>query len=395
MMKKSSNAAGPMAGYLFQIDRAIYHLATDVTCDAVGIETLDDVVVERQEGILVEQLKNSLGEAGDPFTLRSQNLWRTLEIWCDAVDAGLLDLASTRFILVTTLVAPAGSFAKEINDSRTAESAMSCVAKLRGVSNLSDKVLASANRVLKWSDANLSKLIQGVEFVDGSTMTTDEQLAKTKAGLHVMPDLPGAEVVQTLFGWVKDQAMSSWRAGKPAHITREAFDRQFDRIVQNLRQAKFRARAQSLVEIEPDAIDKNRKSVFVKQIELILDILNDEVITTAIKDYLLSKVELTRLSKEGNITESDLKAFDENLCDRWQRIRTKHMIQAEQVTEKKLGQKIFFETLDHLGILAGTQTEHMYLTSGSYHRLADKKRVGWHPKFESNLEESSGDGNPK
>mgnify|MGYP001578657701 CR=1 FL=1 len=31
--------------------------------------------------------------------------------------------------------------------------------------------------------------------------------------------------------------------------------------------------------------------------------------------------------------------------------------------------------------LAGSDTEQVYLTSGTYHRLADMIRVGWHPRF--------------
>lgn len=50
--------------------------------------------------------------------------------------------------------------------------------------------------------------------------------------------------------------------------------------------------------------------------------------------------------------------------------------------EKDIGFEIFSETTeDHREKLAGNDTEQVYLTSGTYHRLADMIRIGWHPRF--------------
>jgi len=44
-------------------------------------------------------------------------------------------------------------------------------------------------------------------------------------------------------------------------------------------------------------------------------------------------------------------------------------------------------TEDHREKLAGSDTEQVYLTSGTYHRLANMVRVGWHPRFEELMRE--------
>jgi hypothetical protein len=50
--------------------------------------------------------------------------------------------------------------------------------------------------------------------------------------------------------------------------------------------------------------------------------------------------------------------------------------------EPDVGFEIFTETTeDYREKLAGSDTEQVYLTSGTYHRLADMVRVGWHPRF--------------
>lgn len=46
------------------------------------------------------------------------------------------------------------------------------------------------------------------------------------------------------------------------------------------------------------------------------------------------------------------------------------------------GYEIFSEaTEDYREKLAGSETDHVYLTSGTYHRLAEELTVGWHPDY--------------
>ena len=60
--------------------------------------------------------------------------------------------------------------------------------------------------------------------------------------------------------------------------------------------------------------------------------------------------------------------------------------------ESDIGFEIFTETTEnHRERLAGTETEQVYLTSGTYHRLADLLRVGWHPRYEALMRELLGE----
>jgi hypothetical protein len=59
--------------------------------------------------------------------------------------------------------------------------------------------------------------------------------------------------------------------------------------------------------------------------------------------------------------------------------------------EQDVGFEIFSDTtLDHREKLAGSDTEQVYLTSGTYHRLADLLTVGWHPRYEALMREILG-----
>jgi hypothetical protein len=55
---------------------------------------------------------------------------------------------------------------------------------------------------------------------------------------------------------------------------------------------------------------------------------------------------------------------------------------SRQHSERDIGFEILTDTTEnHREMLAGNETEQVYLTSGTYHRLADASQIGWHPRF--------------
>ena len=81
--------------------------------------------------------------------------------------------------------------------------------------------------------------------------------------------------------------------------------------------------------------------------------------------------------------DNDWIDFETKLYSRWDKIfkRLKRMRQANP--EEDIGFEIFTETTENYReILAGTQTDQIYLTAGTYHRLADLLTLGWHPRYE-------------
>jgi hypothetical protein len=56
--------------------------------------------------------------------------------------------------------------------------------------------------------------------------------------------------------------------------------------------------------------------------------------------------------------------------------------------ETDVGFELFTETTeDYREKLAGSDTEQVYLTSGTYHLLADLLTVDWHPRYEVLMKE--------
>ena len=118
----------------------------------------------------------------------------------------------------------------------------------------------------------------------------------------------------------------------------------------------------------------------MKQLYFVTD--DDSIVDNAIREFIRCNIEKSRLSTEGNITDDDWKAFEVALLSRWDKIRARVIRMKKAAPEEDVGFEIFTDTTeDHREKLAGSDTEQVYLTSGTYHRLADMIRIGWHPRF--------------
>jgi hypothetical protein len=147
-----------------------------------------------------------------------------------------------------------------------------------------------------------------------------------------------------------------------------------------------RERAEFLIPVTDDKVGNEKGRPFVRQLHFISD--DDTVVDTAIREFIRCNIEKARLSKEGNVTDDDWKAFESALVSRWSKIRSRVMRMRNGTVEPDIGFEIFSETTeDHREKLAGSDTEQVYLTSGTYHRLADLLTVGWHPRYEALMRE--------
>lgn len=96
-------AVGPLAGYLYQIQRAILRLFDLQEGEALGLEILDDLHVE-QNAVATElvQVKHHLSGHPPHLTDASPELWKTLGTWAAAIVDGSLDLSTVQKLVLIT-----------------------------------------------------------------------------------------------------------------------------------------------------------------------------------------------------------------------------------------------------------------------------------------------------
>lgn len=390
----SHSAPGSAAGFIYQFERALKHLAFSENGAIVGIETMDDVEIRNENGkIVFEQDKHSIGPA-NPITNRSRALWKSLKIWTKELADNAIDVERAQFHLVTnntitegvarTLMVPLG----ERNDTW----AIDALQKIKDAGENPTKDLKEfVGVVLGQKDSFISALLKRVLVMDATTGGDGAALVEDlKARLHLADDA-APEIVKGLRGWLDAIVMESWRDGRDAIVSRESFSAQL-RFQQSVWQGGklFREIAAEFVLVKDEDRQAHAGDRFVEQLLWVGILEDDEQLLDAIDEYLKCKTERTRLGKEGNIPPQEFRNFDERLRKRWKQIFNLHAGNRqsnEEAEMQRVGREILYNTMNHRESLADQETHEQYLTTGAYHQLANEPKdapsVGWHPQYKS------------
>jgi len=373
------------AGFLFQLERALYWLATSSAHSSVGVETDDDVAILQPTHLLVmEQDKLSEAETGHPFQDRSRGLWNTLLIWLEARRNGEERHRTAQLHMVTNRHVPDSALVKKLGKNvKSKKELKACVAALREIGKKpSDTMAKLMAAVCAYTDEEISSVVARSRLFDSSTSPHGTGLRDSIVdALHIPADQNADRIVQSLLGWIHEVLSSRWRMKQAGWIDREAFDLQLDGVLRAERAIRKRERAEVLVAVSDGERANARSRPFV---ERLIEVEADELdIRRAIDCYLRFAAERFRLAAEGDITVGEWDDFFHHLRERWEAISRQCERNRAQRTDVDLGRAVYFETADggYLAHLAGRRTEHYYFTSGGYHRLADEDQVWWLPTY--------------
>jgi len=211
---KRSNAkhlvGASLAGSLFQLERALCHLASP-EIDAVGVEHVDDVASFRDDRLVAqEQDKHTVSRGREVVGDRSRALWRTLQIWVGQRRAGS---ACERYLLaVNTEVT--GEIARRIKRMPSGEvgpaeivAALRAAGARRRKSGASSTLQTCIDDMLLEGDVDLAALVSAIEIVDGPTSADWRNAVVRGAALDETVDQNA--VLLGLLGWLSDTLLVS------------------------------------------------------------------------------------------------------------------------------------------------------------------------------------------
>jgi len=388
MSLKDHSAAGSAAGFVYQFERALLWLSQCPSGSRVGIETADDVALVTAEGLyLSEQDKHTIANA-KPYGDRSRDLWNTMAIWVDALHSGELR-AQTAFRLVTNAVLQ-DCIAKDIGQAASEAQIDACIARLEQAAvHPSETIATLVQAVLDQAvRPSLREVIRHCELLDGATPEGGADMPTLIASNLQMPAalIPQASsIVNELRGWLTSTVLGLWRDQQQGWIERDAFVNYLYSIIEHRKRVRTRERAERLIPVTDADMGEQRGRRFVKQLYLVTD--EDAEVNHAIKDFIRCHSEKIRLSREGDVTREDWLDFSDTLSSRWESISRRLLRTRSSATPEDLGYEIYSETtMEYRARLAGSETDQVYLTSGTYHDLADGLTVGWHPDFKKLIE---------
>ncbi len=379
-------AAPSAAGFCYQFQRAIAHLCFAHNGDSVGIETLDDIVVNKNNGTaILEQDKLSTRENVEVYGDRSENLFNTLSTWLTAILNHEIDVSKIKFYLVSNRKCTS-VLVNEISDANSEDMVEEVLEKILTIDSKSAafkklRALLSQPRAQDF----FKSLCLAIELIIDAGCDADAKSALPLPGKHEK----NREIIyKELLGWVQNYAFNVWNRREPCIIRYNQFLNEMHSIMERLEREKKRELPEYQVPLCDKDKDNVRNNTFVSQVQLVSD--DVDLINESIEDYLRCMKEKMRLSEEGEITDKDWLAFDDELKKRWRAISRRNK-NNPQASDRKTGERIMDETLtpDYHAVLAGVPTVYSYMPRGSYHRLSDSEDIGWHPNYKLLLDKDS------
>ena len=373
-------AAPQAAGYIFQLERALYHLSCSASDVSVAVEYIDDVV-QLKNGIplIQEQDKNTVRPGVDLLGDRSNALWRTLQIWVNQHrETGFF---SQRYFIVTNSEAsgPIASLLKQqyLNGGIGPKDVIEALRK-EGTQRSQAKVVEIMKDVLSCEDLVLADLVGRIEIVDG--FYSPEARDEVANGFAIHPRVDQSAVLDSLLGWLTRTLMAAWREQKPGLVSRKACIQQCREIENLLARERFLPRPSRDIRVGNADRDQALTRPFVEHLSRIE--ADDDDVLQAVEHFIQFNVEKHRLAAEGEVADREWRDRGDRLKQRWQNILRSQKRSHRSLGAPELGQQILAEvTYVHLEPLGGQPCGELYMTSGHYHRLADDDEVWWNPDY--------------
>lgn len=384
---KAHSAPGPYAGFIFQPERALRHLAMSESGATVGIETLDDVsVITADRRVLLEQDKHFLADTSG-LSDRSVGLWKSLSTWVQGLDAEEFDPSLTELHLVTNIELKKGILCDLMRSDGGEAAKRSFVEGLRSIGQTPSETIAShVNLVLGHTDHELELLAGLIRISDGSMATYGDKLKRELADrLHWASEHTDF-IFDSLLGWVSRTSLQLIREGQPAWLTRESFSEQLRLVSYRARDKSFALQTQAaLIPISPDECEQHRDKHFVAQLQWVGIPAEDEQVLEAIENFLRYGTEATGLTQKGVAQPTDFDAFESSLVSQWKSLRRIHHSRetpSQETDQENEGRVLLNHAMNHREPLAGGPLTELCFTQGAFHRLADDPpSVGWHPRY--------------
>lgn len=388
------SAKEPSLGYFYQIKYALLLLLThskELDNPKIRIENLDDIEIEDIDTLHLLQTKLHIKNKAN-LTDASVDFWKTIRIWSEYINNGIIDLDNTIFNLITTEEIPSSSILYNFKSNITLDN------KINKVITSLDKVsIESTNQTNKkayeayqgLSIENKKKLIKKIRILDNSIGITEiNSKIKKELIYSTYPNTLDA-FLEILEGW--------WFAKSIENLTS-----QIDFIDSGELQLKIANISDSFqadnlpnhfpaqLEITDEDVENLKERNFLKQLGLIEVKVNSRTVKRAISDFRRAFEQRSKWLRLHLLNPDEEELYDERLYGYWKNIFD---ILCDEAEEKSIEQLVelgkgfyleqFAKTCPKIKIREKFNED--YLTRGSYQMLADSKKIGWHPNYKKDL----------
>jgi len=403
MTEFNDNASASMSGYIFQIEKALLILPDLALDEYVSIEQVDDVAKHDSDGtvLLTIQAKHSISKSGTTFQDTSLSLWRTLEIWITKLRDGILN-SETTFCCSSNKDIPTTSLLNKFLSKSLDE----VIDTIKLLLEKEQKKLANAKR----GGNHLKKIIELIEYTLANKALLKIIIENLKIETDNTPKedfinkihLNGRQTSQrqkdtcydTFVGWIVNSCKAKWKNSEDAKFTKQDFDTKYQMIMSNssIINAIFRDKKE-LSSMDISFSDNYSDALFVTQIQDLVwnKQARERAVSDAVIDYIYSEIELKNIVDIGDYTEEDFIEFTEFCQKEWQDWVDSLIVRdLEDYTEEEknaLAVTLFNKVMKEIKLTFDKNysfTESTkYIQNGTFLKLSDEPKIGWHPEWET------------
>jgi hypothetical protein len=367
----------------FSLVKALERLQAGIDWQ-VSIEAGDDIEIEEARGFTsYYQIKHR--STGTAITDSTADLWKTLRIWCTALEGNAIDVPSTHLILVTTASAPEGTIAAHLSSDPAVRDLEAALTTLNGVAETSrnedlEKAFTAWKKLApEQRSALLSRItvVPQSPDIDQAAELLRRQLALSTRRNHLSP------FVERLEGWWFQRCIKMLRASQAEFVTGAELDAYISELRESFLPENLPVDPEILlIRSDPDTFQGRR---FVEQVRLIG--AGESRIASAVRDYLRAYTQRSRWTREFLLGPGELERYEQRITEEWRYVfdRCSDHLWEGATEELMLGaaREIYQWVEEATAEPIRTHCTEKFIVRGSLHMLADRAEsgVGWHPDF--------------
>lgn len=398
-----------MLGYFYQPLYALYKLMqidiADEPDSFIIIENLDDIEFRSNiDALKLIQTKHHIKSQGS-ISDRSSDLWKTIRIWTERIVNDEVKLDNVIFSLVTTSTAFENSIASKLRvENRNTQEALSTIQKIAEEGYINAQKRQNNPELKKHEnedayiafyklDKNTQKKFISKIYICDSSSTIEYIVSNIEKKLQYACNSSDRKYfAEKLTGWWIIRVITSLLDKKQEQITKFELDDKIEEFKEEFKRGSLPIDYENeFNDISEDNLTHNEK-IFIEQLKTIK--VTPKTISDAICDYYRAYNQRGLWVRKSKILNSHLEEYDTRLTNEWSR-EFENMISnidencPENVQEKQ-GRDLY-NTIGNKTLPICEAENHKikghYIMRGSFHMLANKVHIGWHPNYKDKMED--------
>ena len=381
------DATGSLLGYLAQCRYALLMALDELKkhpSHDVSIERFDDVAFEIN-GTPQELIQTKHHGTPCNVTDMSVDIWKTLLIWIKQIQGNPQVAAETRFVFMTTAQAAEGSAFALLRGGDANRDVTTATSKLVAAAGKStNQVSANGREAFLAMGSALRKLFMSNVIVFDNAPNIIDVREEVEGALMIgVPAEVLSDYTDRVEGWWFRRVIAGLSKTDSPAISLTSLSAKLAEIRDDFRVSGLPLHP-DIEKVDVIGLSDDDERVFVRQMRLVG--LPDGPANRAVHDYYRAFVQRSKWARQDLLLDDEAESYDGSLSDAFARevdaAKDVHPCGSED-ERCTLGRMLFHWSTRHQQPLRNRHE--LWLSSGSYQMLADRKSIGWHLDFEALL----------